>query len=149
TIVTHGAQLLGDLDGAPLWEDLMADAIATRIDPDGQGANVSQYKLEKHALTSPTLRKVKGPSPGDNGNQMEIIVKVDWADLSSVLFPGQADEVGRAVAETLLQPPTDGTFFKAFTELPMHFIGHSRGCYVNSAAIRLLAGQGVWVEEWT
>lgn len=148
TIITHGFDYTGRIGGVQDWVDDMADAVAKRLDPTGNGASVSHYTLRVTGFNSYTLNKKSGPVPGEGANQADIVVKVDWATLSHQI--GTADEVGRQVADALLAAATtDGTYNRALAELPLHFIGHSRGCYVNSAAIRALAARGVWVNHNT
>lgn len=125
----------------------MADSIAARMSPTDSGASVSQYVLDATTPGTYSLVRTKGPNPSTSGNMADIIVKVNWVPLSH--DAGTADYVGAALSTALSFPPTDGTFTKAFAELPMHFIGHSRGTYVNSAAIAVLGDMGIWVDHCT
>lgn len=80
-----------------------------------------------------------------NIEDFHVIVHAHWEFDDS----GYADEVGRAVAERLLQPvDLLGTqFIRA--ELPIHIIGYSRGAYAASAMARELVRKGLWVDHIT
>lgn len=147
TVITHGFQLTGGFAWPIAWVDQMADALAVRISPTDAGASVSHYVLDVTSPGTYSLIKTKGPHPATGENKADIIVKVNWTPLSHET--GTADYVGSVVSAALRTPPTDGTFAKAFAELPMHFIGHSRGTYVNSAAISDMGDWGIWVDHCT
>src|SRR2546426_4955306 len=124
TVITHGFQ--GDTRFPP-WENNMADAIAARIRAVNGGINPAIYTL-RVGLSQSTLSldDPSGQKPLDSG---EVIIKVDWSNLSS-LIGSKAGAVGAVVADALLFGPSDGSFTRSFVELPLHFIGHSRGTYV-------------------
>lgn len=151
TVITHGFQVAGGHAGLE-WMKQMADDIAARMDPSSGGASVAQYNLQKVLGSRPTLTLGKGPAPGTgllHTNRMHVIVLVDWRAVSGPLPSSNADELGAAMALVLLEAPSDGSFDRSLVELPLHFIGHSRGTYVNSGIVRKLGRRGIWVDHVT
>ncbi|MFO0966953.1 MAG: PKD domain-containing protein [Gemmataceae bacterium] len=125
TIITHGRQdqLALTPSVAPAWAFDMASAINVR---DHLGYTETQIDHSVIRYDQPTMGVPVG------GAQDFIIF--NWAEKSDIDSPGVAD--GDQIAGTLAQLvrnriPTTGT-------LDIHFIGHSRGTYVNLAAINRL-----------
>ena len=139
TVITHGMQT-GKM---PVWENLMAESIAERIE-EHTGQAPSMYTLTINGKGGSLTLDEGSALPWMTGN---VVVKVDWSSLSRKA--GKAPLVGKQVASRLLGTPTDETANHPFAEMPLHFIGHSRGVYVNSATIVELGQRGIWTDQAT
>ncbi len=130
TIITHGG--LNPL-GVPNWVYEMQDAIKVRL-----MCRSSSYTFTYFSKTLKT---------DDANDSCDLILVVDWSAESFKI--GGADLVGIALANALVNPPTDGSLKTPLAEMPLHFIGHSRGAYINSACIHHLASFGIIVDHNT
>lgn len=118
TVITHGFQ--GDAQ-FPLWVYDMARAINER---SGNGASELQILNSKVTNTLPIF----GVPPGSSRN----FLLFDWSAASRL--PGTANNDSVAGTLTRLvqnRLPSTG-------QIDIHFVGHSRGCYVTRAAIAQL-----------
>lgn len=121
TVITHGFQPNGSSDPFPPWVFDMATAINERLGSPCTEDQILHSRLER---TAP----ITDPAGCDH------FLLFDWRDRSNVEYPGAADETevaGRLAAYITDRLPSVGT-------LDIHFIGHSRGAYVNIAAISRL-----------
>jgi Ca2+-binding RTX toxin-like protein len=142
TILTHGYN--GSING---WVEGMSQAIAARA---GGAHDVSQYTMivnrdlvdNRVKVLSLTL-DAESPPP-DATDSGEIIVKLDWSQISS----GQVSSrvVGSAVAD-FMQDSHAG--IPPLASLPIHLIGHSRGASVNVEIANDLGAHGIWVDQQT
>jgi hypothetical protein len=85
------------------------------------------------------------PAAADSG---EIIIALDWSTLSggNPATTVIATQAVSALLSTNLIPDLSG---KALAELPLHFVGHSRGGSVITEMARVLGAQGIWVDQVT
>src|SRR6266850_6266838 len=144
TLITHGFN--GNVTD---WVIPMADKIpAYRTFP---GTNVSEYQISitrsgsTYSLTQTFLDGVL-PAASDSG---EILIALDWSTLSAdatVSTAAIAAQAAAALLATNLIPDLNG---HALAELPLHFVGHSRGGSVITETARFLGAQGVWVDHVT
>ena len=145
TVITHG--LNGDTDG---WVTGMANQIPSYT--NFPGATYTLYKL--HFVSSgggsfqPTWSRTAGSAPSgtDSG---EIIIVLDWrqlADGNSFNTYEIAAPVASALQNASFVSELNG---HAFSELPLHFIGHSRGGSLISEISLHLGTNGVWVDHLT
>jgi hypothetical protein len=127
--------------------------MATKIPgyPGFPGTNFSCYEIaitqnaQNQYVATPTLLAGASPLATDSG---EIIIKLDWSTLSSgsVATPTIAAAAANALLATNLIAGLGG---HPLAELPLHFIGHSRGASVITESARLLGAQGIWVDHVT
>jgi len=149
TIITHGFEADSSY---PTWVTAMADAIPRY--PGFPGTNFTTYRLTMSYngtayIISSTRTNGAPPSATDSG---EIIVELDWSQISGDVFDDYASTFGvgfaasLALAQTNLISELNG---HALTEFPVHLIGHSRGGSLVSEISRHLGTNGVWVDHLT
>jgi len=120
------------------------------------GTNFSCYEIDllqdSQGNYVSTQREIGGvlPTGAESG---EIIVKLDWSQLAGTLLGSAAystTELAPRFASALLStnfiPQLGG---RPLVELPLHFVGHSRGGSMICEIARLLGAQGVWVDHLT
>lgn len=144
TLITHGFNsnvtdwiipMAGKIGGYPGFPGNTYSCYEISITRNGAGQYVAAASL------------IAGPAPlaTDSG---ELVVKLDWSTLSangtSTTVVAQA--AVNALLSTTLIPEMGG---RPLTELPMHFVGHSRGGSVITEMARLLGAQGIWVDQIT
>ncbi|MCK4784088.1 MAG: DNRLRE domain-containing protein, partial [Desulfobacteraceae bacterium] len=128
TIITHGYQFTGSL---PNWPITMAQAIRDRA---GAG-RVRLYNKDTGEF------ELQSPSD-DHG---ETILVFDWAAESNQDYHGHSEAAGDALFAALIM----GKQSADFSLDHLHFIGHSRGCVVNSEVAERLIAAGYSVEQVT
>jgi len=156
TIITHGYD--GDVTG---WITAMADEIPTYFQYGYPGLSTNftiytitltysnntgdfYYQWERDSDSS--------PSSTDTG---EIIVKLDWSQLSGGLDPDElydfsTSNVAWVASYVLLQTNTISDLNgHALVEYPIHLIGHSRGGSLMNQLSQILGTNGVWVDHLT
>ncbi len=127
-VITHGYRLNGNL---PNWPLTMAQAIRVRAG----GGKVMLYNK------ATGIFEVQQPS--DNYG-IKVLV-FDWADESNQDHYGHSEAAGDALFASLIMGQQRGNF--ALESL--HFIGHSRGCVVNSEAIERLIAASYSINQMT
>ena len=99
-----------------------------------------------YSITTPV--RIGGVNPLTS-NSGEIIIKLDWSELS-VAFNNSSTDIAWVTVPKLLSttflPELGG---KSLAEFPIHLIGHSRGGSVVAEMARYLGAQGVWVDHLT
>ncbi len=117
TIITHGFQFE---DTAPAWAVDMGVAISDRADVAWTRQSVENAVISYQA----------GSEFGANAQENLIIF--DWSPLSRTLGAANEDNVAGRLAEIVRDRlPETG-------RIDVHFIGHSRGSYVNNSVIERL-----------
>lgn len=110
----------------------MAEAICER----GGGGTIRKYNNETGAFEL--------IEPSSNGNKLTVLL-FDWKIDSNDAEQGHSEASGNALFCSLLMGAERGEF-----DLDkLHFIGHSRGCVVNSEAVERLLVLGVPVDQMT
>ncbi len=144
TVITHGfASTVND------WIMSMAGKVGGY--PGFPGATYSCYviSITRNAAGQyvASASRIGGlpPSQTDSG---EIVVKLDWSTLSSngTSTTTVAQAAANALLSTSLIPEMGG---HPLAELPLHFVGHSRGGSVITEMARFLGAQGAWVDHVT
>lgn len=143
TLVTHGFN--GNVTD---WVIPMCNKMAQyRTFP---GTNVSIYQIsvtESSGVYNVSQSFLDGVSAtaSDSG---EILLALDWSTLSSGGTPTTtiASLTAAALLDPNFIPDMNG---HALAELPLHFVGHSRGGSVITELARYLGAQGVWVDQVT
>ena len=144
TIITHGFS--GNADG---WVLGMAGGIPGH--PDFPGTNVICYEVTASYSSGfvVTSRKLAGGSPLTDPTA-EIAIKLDWGPLAGFFSQYDTYEVAAAVVPKIVQanfiPELGG---HTLAELPLHFIGHSRGGSLVCEMAGLLGINGIWVDQVT
>jgi hypothetical protein len=145
TVITHGFNsnvtdwiipMAGKVGGYPGFPGATYSCYEISITRNGSG----QY------VAAATLIGGIAPLLTDSG---EIVVKLDWSTLSGLGGPPTttiAQAAVDALFSTNLIPEMGG---RPLAELPLHFVGHSRGGSVITEMARLLGAQGVWVDQVT
>jgi len=144
TVITHGFN--SSVDD---WITSMSDKIP--LYPLFAGSNFSCYAIEVtrsggQYFTSATFAAGVSPADSDSG---EIVIKLDWSTISATFGVSSTNIAAAATAALLstnLIPELGG---HPLVELPLHFIGHSRGASVITEMARLLGAQGIWVDHVT
>jgi hypothetical protein len=128
TVITHGyaAALSDPING---WMLDMANGICARA---GNGV-VRMYN------------KTTGNFDYVSGSGTRTVLLFDWWDDSNDLHKGFSEGAGAALFAALM----NGYKQNDFNLNELHFIGHSRGCIVNSEAIERLLVLGLPVEQAT
>lgn len=154
TIITHGYD--GDATG---WITSMADQIPTYFNGGHPGLSTN-FTIYTIALTTDgsnyyyQWERDSGSSPS-NTDTGEIIVKLDWSQMSGGLDPYEPYDistytVAAVVSYVLLQTNTITDLNgHALVEYPIHLIGHSRGGSLMNQISYILGTNGVWVDHLT
>ena len=144
TVITHGFN--SDIAS---WIIPMAGQIVSYQNFPGTNSTCYELSITKSGSTytaTPSLIAGVPPLTSDSG---EIVIKVDWSTISTTLGVSTvniANAAAAALLATNLIPELGG---RALVELPLHFIGHSRGGSVVTEMARLLGAQGIWVDQVT
>ena len=137
TVITHGFN-----SNVTDWIIPMAGKIGSY--PGFPGTTYSCYEISITRNGSgqyvTTASLIAGPAPflTDSG---EIVVKLDWSTLSGLGGPSTttiAQVASDALLSTTLIPELGG---HPLAEMPLHFIGHSRGGSVITEMARLLGAR--------
>lgn len=129
TIITHGAQFFSS---SPIgWMTSLAEAIRTRA---------GTAKILKYNKTTGVFEAL--PNYDSSG---EIVLLFDWVSESDNPSSGFSEAAGDALFSALMLGEINGDF----TLENLHFIGHSRGCTINSEAVERLLKIGKPVEQVT
>lgn len=122
TVITHGLQLPASF---PDWVYDLATAINDRT---GYDCSSDQIRLSRREANLELFERQP------TGGCKELLL-FDWADESSIPDNADADHVAGRLAEFVRDRlPSTG-------QINLHFIGHSRGVYVNRAAIGRLTAE--------
>lgn len=142
TVITHGFN--SDVES---WIIPMAEKIPGH--PGFPGTQAGRYRLKISSTSSPAVAtRLAGVAPtvSDSG---EVVICLDWSAIDG-LFQATTTQVAQlavnALTDQLLTADTGG---RPLVELPLHFIGHSRGASVVTEMARLLGQQGIWVDQVT
>lgn len=131
TIITHGFKFPPYSEYPPDWTIEMAEAIRERAD----GGKVLKYDKSSGRFMSFDEYNTDG----------EVILVFDWGTESNNFSHGYSEAAGDALFAALIQ----GELFEQFDLDNLHFIGHSRGCSVNSECIERLIAIGIAVDHVT
>ncbi len=141
TLITHGFN--GNVTD---WVIPMANKLSRYS--SFPGTNISAYQISitrtgSVYYTSQSFLDGVSPLSSDSG---EITVALDWSTLSGGNVPTTAiaAQAAAALLATNLIPELNG---RALVELPLHFVGHSRGASVITELASLLGAQGLWVDH--
>ncbi len=148
TIITHGLEIQS---GNPTWVVDMAQAIAARTGP-ATAILKMQVGIQSNGslgVTSFTLQSGNLPTP--TSTNAEVVIELFWDTVAGPFDSQNATDIANQVVPYLLFSLNWGgqTITRPFAELPVHVIGHSRGGSVVAEISRLLAAQGVWVDDVT
>jgi len=146
TLITHGREASGAMAG---WVEAMADEIDARTSQQDARIRLTLAERPSGELFA-TATSLNGLTPATSKSG-QTVVTLDWSSLSTgLIFPTHNTvEVGAAATAALLSPLLLPSFGRAFSELPLHLIGHSRGGSLISDIARRLSAAGVWVDHLT
>jgi len=149
-IITHG--YTKDVIGFPItaskwkhyvWQFAMADAVSNNRDiylirkAEVYKVNLQYLDFQlwtQNELDTPIENLIGNPgqfTPDQNKNNIFIF---DWTLESAINWHGYAEAAADVLSATLLKIGKEYPFLLA----QLHFIGHSRGCVINSEAIQRL-----------
>jgi hypothetical protein len=144
TLITHGFN--SSIDG---WIIGMATKIPGY--KGFPGTNFSCYEIaitqngQGQMVATPTLLAGVPPLFSDSG---EIVIKLDWEALSNGSVP--TTTISAAAANALMATNLIAQLGgRSLVELPLHFVGHSRGASVITELARILGGHGIWIDHVT
>lgn len=149
TIVTHGFN-----STTTGWVTNMAKAIGNF---SGTNSGYAIYRLKfvhdaEQNVYYPAITDFAGTMPS-NSYSGEIIVMLDWGEISGGVFTGVPFSTAPIAAATMEFLSTPGNFpylgERTPLELPIHLIGHSRGGSMVSELSRLMGEAGLWVDQVT
>lgn len=126
TVITHGFAALAS-DPVNGWMLDMANGICARA---GSG-------------TIRVYNKASGDFDYKSGSGARTVLLFDWWEDSNDLNKGFSEAAGAALFSALM----NGYINEVFNLDDLHFIGHSRGCIVNSEAVERLLVLGFPVEQ--
>jgi hypothetical protein len=139
TIIIHGWNPDGD---QPAWMTSMANAIITKAG-GGQIATITVTGTAEN-LTATCSNWNFDLETATSG---EIVILVNRTGVSNHLITGvTAQSVAAVIAPKIYQSQSSQP---ALSELPIHLIGHSRGCGMVFEIASLLGLQGIEVEQVT
>jgi hypothetical protein len=130
TIINHGWQLSG-LSDPFVWMFPMAEAIRTRA---------GEARILRYNKSNGTFETLMGYD-----EQGETILLFDWVIESDIVADGFSEAAGDALFAALLFGEQNNDFILG----NIHFIGHSRGCSVNSETVERLLATGREVDHVT
>ncbi len=140
TLLAHGND--GNIDG---WVATAAEDIAARA---GGSDYASIYTMAVTASGANLAVTSFGPTGGQKDYRQtlrgELIVQLDWSTVSNASH--STGEVAAVVSNYLLSAHAD---VPPLAQLPLHFIGHSRGASLITALAQDLGRAGVWVDQVT
>lgn len=151
TLLTHGFNA-----NASDWVTSMGNAVSRYAESGVTNFTIYKIFFEQNAQGQyePRQQKLQGGDPL-NADSGEIIILLDWSQLAGTLFPNpqvlySTTNVAPSIASALTAPDfiTD-LAGRALVELPLHFIGHSRGGSLIYEISKLLGQQGIWVDHIT
>jgi hypothetical protein len=149
TIITHGFEADSTY---PTWISSVADAIPKYA--RFPGTNFTTYRMTMTYNGTAyviTAARANG-APASATDSGEIIVELDWSQLSSDVFDNYASTyavafaASQALAQTNFISEMNG---HALAEFPLHLVGHSRGGSLVSDISRQLGTNGIWVDHLT
>ena len=142
TIITHGFESPWPIgNGAlPGWVRQMAQAITNRI-----GSAIPIYRIRYDKATDTVLIQ-DGATDIDITQNGGAIVLLDWVGTANETLDYPAQNVADKFFAYLFGQVHTG---HSLAEIPIHLIGHSRGCCLNARMAYNLAGNGILVEQVT
>lgn len=132
TIITHGWQLDGE---APTNENDWAFQMALEIIKKHGKGIIKEYNKDTGSFVSKKII-------GEGG---EVVLIYDWAEESNDNVPGYSEAAGDALFAALMLGQKKGNIKLE----NLHFIGHSRGCVVNTECVERLLTIGLKVDHVT
>jgi len=149
TLITHGFEADSTY---PTWITAMADAVP--VYAHFGGTNFTTYRLTMtYNGTAYVVSAVRtNGAPASASDSGEIIVELDWSQISGDVSDNYASTYG--VAFAAIQALSRTNFISelnghALAEFPLHLIGHSRGGSLVSDMSRQLGTNGIWVDHLT
>ncbi len=142
TLFTHGSRPPGT-EGRPVWLEAMRDAVAdARLD----GERI-YGEIIVSGFPDPTARVENWLGGLGDAVHGEALVLLDWSDVANHLDNGVAvDQVAAAAVDQLTEGQAS---YPPLVELPLHFIGHSRGTPLLTDLARRLGERGIIVDHLT
>ncbi len=140
TMLIHGYE--GNIDG---WVEKASEDIQDRA--GGTGASsiyVMKVRQSGDSVAVTDFFPDDGQSNFKSTSRAELIIKLDWEPVSGGAF--STGDIADAVGSYFLS--SHGSI-PALVELPLHFIGHSRGASLGVALAKTLGERGVWVDQLT
>jgi len=140
TVITHGFQL--STTSKPDWMLAMGQQVL--VAAGGQGS------ILRYLPASGQWQLAGGAAPSAGA---PLVLLFNWADESDgASIPGVNLGYSQAAADALyaaMRAPSGALGFSPVTGRLLHFIGHSRGCCVNSEVALRLANAGIPVDQVT
>lgn len=142
TIITHGFESPWPIgNGAlPGWVREMARAITNRI-----GSAIPIYRI-RYDKASDTVLIQDGVADIDITLNGGAVILLDWVGVANETVDYPSQYVADKFSTYLFGQVHSG---RSLTEIPIHLIGHSRGCSLNTFIAYRLAVNGILIEQVT
>jgi hypothetical protein len=144
TVITHGFN-----SDVATWITPMAGKITNYKMFPGTNSTCYEISISKSGSTYTAIPSLIAGVPPLTSASGEIIVKLDWSTISTTLGVSTVKIANTAAAALLSTNLIAALGGRPLAELPLHFIGHSRGGSVVAEMARALGAQGVWVDQVT
>ena len=147
-LITHGFD--AGFIGEPEWMGAMQNAIIKRLKSNARMGRIHvarpESKNDNELKLSIEWLKQK-VSVNSAGSDCELFIRLDWTEIANYLVTGISTAMIADSLASYLCSPDSG--LRELKELPLHFIGHSRGASIMCELAKILGKENILVEHVT